>query len=186
MSDDSSRVCPVGLAGGLDNSIRRWIQNPKRILRPYVTEGITALDLGCGPGFFSVAMAQMVGKSGGVIAADLQEGMLRQLSSKVKGTELEERISLHKCEQGRIGVSEAVDFVLCFYMVHEIPTQDVFFREIAAILKPNGRVLVVEPPFHVSKAAFEATIKEAQDAGLTPVERPRAFVSKAVVMKATQ
>lgn len=79
MTDIKNRVCPVGLAGTLDNSIRKWLQNPQKILSPYIKEGMTVLDLGCGPGFFSVPMAKMVGKSGRVIACDLQEGMLRKV-----------------------------------------------------------------------------------------------------------
>ena len=150
---------------------------------PYVREGMTVLDIGCGPGFFSVEMAQMVGDSGRVIAADLQEGMLEKLRSKIHGTELEQRITLHKCPEGRIGVSDKVDFVLAFYMLHEIPNQREFFEEAASILKPDGLVLIVEPPFHVSKSAFEETIDKAREAGLTPVERPRVFLSKTVVLK---
>jgi ubiquinone/menaquinone biosynthesis C-methylase UbiE len=183
MSNKSSRVCPVEREGHLDNRIRRWIQNPQRILKSYLEEGMTALDIGCGPGFFSVAMAQMVGKAGRVIAADLQEGMLQKLKDKIQGTELERRIALHKCEEYKIGVSENVDFVLAFYMVHEVPNQKEFFREIKSILKPDGKVLIVEPPFLVSKKGFEEMIKTARDAGFTPVERPKVLLSKAVILK---
>jgi len=144
---------------------------------------MTVLDIGCGPGLFTVAMAQMVGKSGRVIAADLQDGMLERLRDKIHGTALEERITLHKCPEGRIGVSDNVDFALAFYMVHEVPNQEEFFDEVRSILKPDGLVLIVEPPFHVSKRAFEETIGKARDVGLTPVERPRVFLSKSVVVK---
>jgi len=159
------------------------VQNPKKILGPYIKEGITVLDLGCGPGFFSIDIAQMVGKSGRVIASDLQEGMLRKLKDKIQGTELEKRIKLHQCEENRIGVSEDVDFVLAFYMVHEVPNQEEFLNEIKSILKPNGQILIVEPPFHVSKTAFEETIRKARAAGFTPVERPKVFLSKAVLLE---
>lgn len=183
MNRGKSRVCPVERAGSLDNRIRRWLQDPRKILTPYIKEGMTVLDLGCGPGFFSIDMARMVGKSGRVIASDLQEGMLQKLRDKIRGTELEERIKLHKCEEDRIGVSEKVDFVLAFYMVHEVPDQESFFKEIGSILRPNGQIFMVEPPFHVSKTEFEKTVKRAGDAGFTPVARPKVFLSKAVVMK---
>jgi ubiquinone/menaquinone biosynthesis C-methylase UbiE len=186
VSNRSNRVCPVERAGSLDNRIRRWLQNPQKILRPYIEEGMTILDLGCGPGFFSIDMAQMVGKSGRVIASDLQEGMLEKLRDKIQGTELEERITLHKCEENKIGVTENVDFILAFYMVHEIPNQEEFFNEIGTILRPNGQILIVEPPFHVSKSAFEETIRKARDAGFTDVERPKIFLSKAVILKKGQ
>ena len=183
MSNRNNRVCPVEIAGGLDNRIRRWIQNPQKILDPYIKEGMIVLDIGCGPGFFSIDMAQMVGKSGRVIAADLQEGMLQKLRDKIHGTELEEWVTLHKCEEKKIGVSEDVDFVLLFYMIHEVPNVEGFFSEIETILKPNGQVFMVEPPFHVSKKAFENTIKKANDAGLAVVERPKLFLNKAVILK---
>ncbi len=183
MKNINTQVCPVALSGSLDNSIRKWLQNPEKILRPYITEGMTVLDVGCGPGFFSIEMARMVGKSGRVIAADLQEGMLQKLNEKVKGTELEERILLHKCGEDNIGVSEPLDFVLLFYIVHEVPNKEHFFNEIRTILKPQGQVLIVEPPFHVSKSAFEETIRKAGRAGLIVIERPKMFFSRAVLLK---
>ena len=183
MNDRKNRVCPVERAGRLDHRIRRWLQNPPKILGPYIEEGMTILDIGCGPGFFSIDMAQMVGKSGLVFASDLQEGMLQILRDKIQGTELEERIILHKSLENKIGVLETFDFILAFYVVHEIPNQADFFNEIESLLKPNGQIFMVEPLFHVSKQAFEDTIKKAHDAGLTVVERPKLFLAKAAILK---
>ena len=80
MDNERNRVCPVELANSLDSKIRSLIQNPRKILKPYIKEGMKVLDIGCGPGFFSVAIAEMVGKNGKVIAADMQEGMLQKLN----------------------------------------------------------------------------------------------------------
>lgn len=147
---------------------------------------MTVLDIGCGPGFFSIDIARMVGSSGRVIAADLQEGMLAKLKEKISGTELEKRITLHKCQEDKIGVSKNVDFILAFYMVHEVPNQAEFFNEIKSILKPNGRLLVVEPPFHVSRKAFEETIEKARAAGLVLIKGPKVFLSKSALMSKNQ
>ncbi len=145
---------------------------------------MTVLDIGCGPGFFSVEMARMVGESGRVIAVDLQEGMLQKLKNKIQGTEIEKRIKLHKCKEDEIGVSEDIDFVLAFYMVHEVPDQKKFFEEIKSILKPNGKVFIVEPKlFHVSRGAFKETIVNAEEIGLEPVEHPRLPLSRAVILE---
>ncbi|MCD4780646.1 MAG: class I SAM-dependent methyltransferase [Candidatus Omnitrophica bacterium] len=183
MTDRNNRICPLERAGSLDNKIRRWIQNPQKILGHYIEKGMTVLDVGCGPGFFSVDMARMVGKFGRVIASDLQEGMLQKVRDKIKGTELEKRITLHKCEENKIGVSEHVDFVLLFYMVHEIPNKEEFFNEIGTILKPDGQVLIVEPPFHVSKLAFKKIVEKARDVGFTGVKGPNVLFSKTVILK---
>ncbi len=184
MGDKNKRICPVRHSGCLDNKIRKLFQNPQKILGNYVKDGMTVLDLGCGPGFFSVEMAKMVGGSGRVIAADLQEGMLQKLKVKIQGTEIEKRIKLHKCEEDKIGVSEKVDFILAFYIVHEVPNQNAFLEEIKSILKPNGKVLIVEPKlFHVSKEMFEKTIMKAKETGFEPIEKPRVFLSRAVIFR---
>jgi ubiquinone/menaquinone biosynthesis C-methylase UbiE len=178
-----NRVCPVEHAGSLDTTIRKWLQNPQKILQPFINEGMTVLDLGCGPGFFSIDMALMVGQSGRVIAADLQQGMLAKLQEKIRGTELEDRITLHKCEQNAIGVSEKIDFILAFYMIHEIPRKESLFCEIRTILKPGGVMLVVEPPLHVSWSDFQKTKELARNVGFAPTEGPKIFLSKTVILR---
>lgn len=175
-------VCPVERSRGLDNRIRKWLQNPQKILKSYVKEGMTVLDIGCGPGFFTIEIAKMVGKTGRVIAADLQEGMLQKLKAKIQGTELEKRITLHQSEKNKIGVSDKVDFALAFYVIHELPNQINFFEELKSFLKPQGRVLVVEPSFFVRKTEFGETIKKAKEIGFTLIEGPNVFFSKTVIL----
>jgi len=182
VGDRKNQVCPVERANSLDFRLRRWVQNPQKILRPYVKEGMTVLDFGCGPGFFTIDLAKMVGESGQVIAADLQEGMLDRLRKKIQRTDLQDRIILHQCDTNRIGLSKTIDFVLAFYMLHEVPDQEGFFNEIGRILKSKGEILIVEPPFHVSKSVFEATIRKAQNAGFVLVERPKVFFSKTALL----
>jgi len=68
-------------------------------------------------------------------------------------------------------------------MVHEVPDQVHFIREIAGILKPNGLLLIVEPRLHVSGSAFARELKIAQEAGLTVIEKPGIFISNAALFK---
>lgn len=79
---------------------------------------MTVLDVGCGPGFFTLDMARMVGPSGCVVACDLQAGMLERIRRKIQGTDLEKRVRLHQSGKDRIGLDLPVDFVLAFYMAH--------------------------------------------------------------------
>ena len=69
-------ICPWWLAYTFDNPLRRYFHDPQVILTPYLQEGMTAIDLGCGMGYFSRAMAKIVGDTGKVISADLQKEML--------------------------------------------------------------------------------------------------------------
>jgi len=183
MQRDNRRVCPAEHSWSLLIPLRKWVHSPQKILRDLVKEGMTALDVGCGPGFFSLPMATMVGKTGKVIAADMQEEMLKRLKERVSGQEIEERIQLHRCEEDRMGLAEPVDFILAFYMVHEVRNQDEFFRELASILKPGGALLVIEPRVHVSKKAFEETVAKAVAAGFTPTKGPSVLLSESVVLR---
>ncbi|MCX6281153.1 MAG: class I SAM-dependent methyltransferase [Bacteroidetes bacterium] len=181
-NETNSRTCPVEYAGGLDNSIRRFLQNPRKILNPFIHKGMTVLDLGCGPGFFSIEIANMLEGSGKVIAADLQEGMLEKVSNKIRGSALEKRIEIHKCESDRIGLKETVDFVLLFYMIHEVPDQVKLLEELKSILNPGGRIYIIEPKFHVSKTSFEGMIGRIRNQGFTIIESPKVFFSRTVLV----
>ena len=188
MNDDRNRVCPVELANSLDNVVRRWLQDPRKILSPFVREGMTVLDVGCGPGFFAVEAANLVGPRGKVVAADLQEGMLEKLRKKVYHTPLADRIKPVVCEPNRINVSDAIDFVLAFWMVHEVKDKESFFKQLFSILKDGGSMLVVEPKlFHVSHREFGATLTIAEDSGFGVSPGPRVIVSwSAVLIKSTK
>lgn len=165
MKSDKERVCPVELAGSLDSKIRRWLQNPKKILSPYIKDGMSVLDIGCGPGFFTIEIAKIVGQKGKVFAADLQEGMFRIIKNKIAGTELEKIIRLHKTEKDKINLPEKVDFIFAFYVIHEMPNKENLFNEFKNILSEDGQILIVEPFGHVSGKAFESTMNIARDAG---------------------
>jgi len=184
MDEEKNRVCPVELANSLDSKIRKWLQDPQKILSPYVKEGMKVLDVGCGPGFFSVEIAKMVGNSGKVFSVDLQEGMLQKVKNKISGTTLEERINLIKCEQDKIEVPEKVDFILAFYMVHEVPNKDGLFNTLRNILKEKGELLIVEPKFfHVSKKEFDVTLGIAEAIGFKVTKGPKLSFSFSAVLK---
>jgi len=183
VAPDPNRVCPVELAGGLESRIRRWLQDPRRIVAPFVREGMRVLEPGCGPGFFTLELADLVGPTGRVFATDLQEGMLALLRDRVRGTPLEPRITLVKSETDRVGATEPVDFALAFYMVHEVPDQAGFFRQVRGVLKPGGKLLLVEPKlFHVSKEAWARTLGTAASCGFAAAAGPKLGFSWSAVL----
>nr|WP_319393473.1 methyltransferase domain-containing protein [uncultured Desulfobacter sp.] len=186
MNQKKPHICPVERSGSLDNKLRKLFQNPKKILKPYICKGMTALEVGCGPGFFTLDMAQMVGESGKIIAADVQEGMLDKVQSKITGTPFEQRIALHKCGETSLGISERIDFALLFYMVHEVPDKQKLFSQLASLLKPNGQILVAEPPIHVSAKKFQDMLQLAKDQGLINVQGPKIFFCKTAILKKPQ
>jgi len=184
MKEDKNRVCPVERSGSLDNKLRKWLQKPQKILSPYIKEGMKVLDVGCGPGFFSVEIAKMVGANGKVIAADLQEGMLQIIRDKIARTALDKIIQPVKCEEDNINIKEKVDFILAFYMVHEVPDKAKLFESFKDILNDDGKVLIVEPKmFHVSKKEFALTMGLAETAGFKSSPGPKLTFSHSSVLQ---
>jgi ubiquinone/menaquinone biosynthesis C-methylase UbiE len=159
-------VCSWRMGFFLDNGFRGLAHNPDRIIGNLVGPGQTAVDLGCGPGFFTIPLAGKVGEAGTVIAADLQPQMLEKVRRKAVKAGLDGQLRLHRCGPERIGLSVPADFILAFYMVHEVPDPAAFFCEINQILKPGGKLLLVEPKFHVSKPHFKTIVAAAEAAGL--------------------
>ena len=174
-------VCPPRLSWSLDNYIRKWIHNPHKIFSKYIHDGMTILDLGCGPGFFIASFAEMTGSGGQVIAADLQEEMLEKVKKKIKGKKIENRILFHKCMNDSIGIETNVDFVNAFYMVHEVPDSSKLIKEVYSILKAGGILFLTEPKFHVSKKDFINTVIFAESIGFKIIERPGIFMSRTAV-----
>lgn len=183
-STDTAKVCSHKNSFSLDNFLRRLVQPPKKILSPYIKSGDTAVDLGCGPGFFTTAMAELVGEKGSVHAMDLQQEMLDKLARKLQDSPYRDRVQLHRCQANSLNVQEELraDFILAYYMVHETPSQESFFAETRQILKQDGKILVVEPPFHVRKSDFTRSEKIAENAGFTVVDRPKIFAGMSMVL----
>jgi len=165
-------VCPAWASFMLDNVIRRLLHRPARIVGEYIRPGATVIDLGCGPGFFTIPMARMVGPAGRVIAVDVQQKMLDKLRRRTIRAGLQERITPHLCPGERIALQARADFMLAFYMVHETPDQAAFLREARSLLAPGGRFLVVEPRFHVSPEHFAVLRETARAAGFTIAAEP--------------
>ena len=159
-------VCPWWCCFTFDNPLRRLFHNPERILSPYIRPGFTVVDIGPGMGFFTIAMCRLVGKEGRVIAADVQQKMLDGVMRRARRYGLTGRLETVRSTPGDLGVSEKADFVLAFWMVHEVPDRERFLGQVAGLLKPEGRFLLVEPHLHVRKTAFDATLREAKTAGL--------------------
>jgi ubiquinone/menaquinone biosynthesis C-methylase UbiE len=167
----------------LDNPIRRLLHNPSRILAGLVEEGQTVVDLGCGPGVFSLPMAHMVGESGRVFAVDLQAEMLELVRVKAERQGMLKRVTLHQSSFQSIGLQGPVDFVLAFWMVHEVGNQETFLDEIEKMIRPGGRFLLVEPVMHVSQADFDKTTAKVRGTGMAIAEIRKVRISRAVLFQ---
>ena len=175
-------VCPWQLAPVLDNFLRPLIHNPRKLFGSYVSPGMTVLDVGCGAGFASLGLADLVGDEGLVISADLQLEMLAIVEKRATKAGMLNRIKIHRCESNRIGIEEELDFAVAFFMIHEVPDSHAFLQEIYTLLRQGGRFFLTEPIVHVSRRNFENIIKEAQSVVFTVSERPSVRFGRTVLL----
>ncbi|RLC00254.1 MAG: methyltransferase type 11 [Deltaproteobacteria bacterium] len=164
----SEHICPLWVGYLLVSRVRKLLQNPEKILSPYVSEGMTVLDIGCAMGFFSLPLGRMVGQSGKVICVDMQEKMVASLEKRARKAGVSDRIETRLCSQDSLSLNdftEKIDFALAFAVVHEVPDASVFFSQVRETLKPGGTLLMAEPKGHVSEKAFETTISVAEQNG---------------------
>ena len=169
----STHTCPWWFGYLLVTPLRRLKENPAKILAPYVHPGMTVLEPGPAMGFFTLELARLVGPAGRVVAVDLQEKMLAALRRRAQKAGLADRIETRLCTQDDPGIGDLagqVDFVLLFYMLHEVSDQDRFLRAVLVALKPGGAVLFAEPTGHVSAGAFQSSVQRMTNLGFGVAE----------------
>jgi ubiquinone/menaquinone biosynthesis C-methylase UbiE len=124
-----------------DNPIRRLSVPPQRLVGPYVTNGQVVADLGCGPGYYALALAEFVGAGGRVHAVDSDEKAIRALEKKA------DKRGYHNIEAHASSASDlsfikdgSVDFVLANGLLCSMAPQhhESAVNEIRRILKPGG------------------------------------------------
>ena len=180
------RVCPWWLGYLLASPLRRLSANPRKLLAPYVHEGMTVLEPGPGMGFFTLELARLVGASGRVVALDIQSKMLDGLKRRLAKAGLLERVNIRLVQPDSMGLAElagSADFALVFAVVHEMPSASSFFGELSRALKPSGSILFVEPAGHVKAALWDAELEAASQAGFIVAGRPSIRRSYVALLK---
>jgi len=177
-------VCPWWFSFSLDNVFRRILHNPREILGHYIREGMTVMDIGCGPGYFTLPMAALAGEIGRVIAVDVQRKMLDRMLVRARKAGLDGRIVPRMATRHSLDVDEKADFALVFWMAHEAPDKPAFFRQVGGALKPDGRVLLAEPYGHVMRKDFGRILDAAREAGFRVEPGPYVRLSRSAALAA--
>lgn len=181
----AEHVCPWWLGYLLINPWRRFLENPKKLLRPFVEAGMIVLEPGCGMGFFTLPLAQMVGPRGRVVAVDLQPRMLKGLNRRAKKAGLLARLDIRQARRDSLGVGDLVsrvDLALALHMMHEVPDAAGFLAQIHRALKPRGRLVILEPPAHVKMAEMAGNVAAAEKAGFEVDESITKLAKRSIVL----
>jgi len=163
-------VYPWWAAFMLDNPIRNLMDNSKNLLGKYVKPEMEILEIGCGNGFFTFKMADLLQNKGKVICVDIQPQMLQSIKSKARRKGVENLITTVLCKGDDLCINTKSDFALLAYVAHETPSQKKLFLQIKENLKPKAKFLLIEPTKHISEEEFKSTLTIAENAGFVYLE----------------
>lgn len=169
-------VCPYWVGYLLVSPLRRLLHKPEEIFRPFVSTGMTVLDIGSAMGYFTLPLARIVGPSGKIVSVDVQEKMLQSLQKRARKANISERIITRVCKPTSLCLSDfdgAIDFAVAFAVVHEVPDAQLLFSDIFRSLKPGAKCLIAEPMMEVSANNLEQTLSIAEQIGLRVIAKPK-------------
>jgi len=182
-------TCPPWVGRLLLTPLRKLVENPNKILGPYVSEGMVVLEPGCAMGYFTLPLARMVGPEGRVIAVDIQPEMLSSLDRRARKAGLADRIEIREAGPAGLGIDElagSADFCSIIHMAHEVPDLDRFFNQVSTTLKPNGTAFLMEPRWHVTEDEFGLSLSAAAAAGLRLEDSPRVLEDRKALFKRSE
>lgn len=171
-------VMPPNKMSLLVSNHRRRIMPPTKTLRALgLRNGLTLLDAGCGPGFFTVPACRVVGKSGRVLACDTSLKMLRATRQRAKEIGVG-NLQLKKSRDPVLPFpDDCADMVMLGFVLHETTSIRRFLAEARRVLRPGGRAVLMEwhprqtdygPPLWARLSAQE-TKRAARGVGLSVV-----------------
>ncbi len=137
--------------------------DPEKILfAAGLTAGQTAVDLGAGSGFFSLAAAKIVGEQGMVYPVDILETALDHIAAEARMKGLRNiktaRADLEQTESAAIIPPGTIDFVIVSNILHQLRNKNNLFLEAYRLLKTGGKLLVLDwndQPSPIGPAAAE-------------------------------
>jgi ubiquinone/menaquinone biosynthesis C-methylase UbiE len=129
-------------ASFLNHFFRRWLFPPERILND-IDQGIGKVwaDIGCGSGFFTIPLASRASQ---VYAIDISPTLLGILARTISGKNIDNILPILSQENKIPLEKERVDVAFLAYVTHELDSPQEFFKQLAPILKPDGRVVIIE------------------------------------------
>jgi len=159
-----SAPCPSALAWLVDNPIRRGYMGA--ILdRVGIQPGERVLELGPGPGLFTVDAARQAGPAGRVIAVDIQPHMIAQVEQRVREAGLA-NVEARVADAYHLPLDDAsVQRAFLVTVLPEIPDQARALAELHRVLRPGGRLSITEEFYDPDYPFAFETIRRVEGAG---------------------
>jgi ubiquinone/menaquinone biosynthesis C-methylase UbiE len=157
---------------------------PRTVIRTLsIAPGDTVADFGAGSGYFSFEFARAVGRDGKVYALDVLPSALEAITGRAKtlnlGNIVAQRCNLERANGSGLETA-SIDWVIAKDVLLQNKDKSIILREVARILKPEGRALVIEwdpseavvGPEKELRIKPEELAKLIEGAGLDVVDQP--------------
>jgi ubiquinone/menaquinone biosynthesis C-methylase UbiE len=157
-----------------DDPARDGWQKPREVVAALgLGPGMTVADLGAGTGYFARALSAAVGARGSVLAADTEPGLVEHLRKRAEQEGLANLVPILSSADNPRLPAGGVDVVLIVDTYHHLDDRVAYMRRLAGVLKPSGRIAVVDwqkrelpvGPGLAHKLAREQVIDEMERAG---------------------
>jgi SAM-dependent methyltransferase len=135
--------CPASISWLVDNPVRRYYT--RHVLDQIgIRPGETVLELGPGPGIFTVEAARRVGPEGHLIVVDVQPEMIGRVERRLQEAGLT-NVEIHVGDAYGLPVEdESLDRAYLITVLPEIPHQALALDELNRVLKPGGMLSITE------------------------------------------
>jgi demethylmenaquinone methyltransferase/2-methoxy-6-polyprenyl-1,4-benzoquinol methylase len=133
---------PAGMM--MESRLRQWLMNPAKTLRGAGIEpGQTVLEVGCGTGFFTISVAELIGDQGCLVAMDALSDYTNRVSKKVQSAGLK-NVRVVKRDALDTGLDAAsIDKVLLFGVIpFPFLPLNRLLPEMHRVIKPEGSLAV--------------------------------------------
>jgi ubiquinone/menaquinone biosynthesis C-methylase UbiE len=159
-----SSPCPSSLAWLVNNPIRRRYMHPL-LDRVGIQAGEHVLELGPGPGAFTIDAVRRVGPEGRIIAVDIQPAMIAQVDRRVREAGLS-NVETHVASAYNLPLDDAsADRAFLVTVLPEIPDQGRALAELRRVLRPGGVLSITEEFLDPDYPFPSETIRRAEAAG---------------------
>lgn len=137
---------PEAYIKSLDDPKRDAFQKPHEVMEALaVKPGEVIADIGAGSGYFTLRLAKHVGPSGRIYAVDVSPDMIRHLNTRVRDAGLT-NVSAILAPPDDPLLPQPVDRFLIVDVWHHIDDQPGYLAKMKKLLKPGGRVIMID--FH--------------------------------------
>jgi len=128
----------------LESEERRQLLDPPSLLAHFgIQQGWTVADVGCGPGFFTFPLAELVGVGGRVYGIDEEPMMVARLEERIKELDVRNVSAVLSAEDSIPLADNIVDFALLSMVLHELYGPSTLL-ETRRILRQDGSLAVVD------------------------------------------